>query len=173
MNNDSLLINNETLSIYVPISATMDWAYVRPHVITGQDKHIQPILGSKLLQKLFDLVSGGTINDVANATYKSLLTDYVAKTLAHWTMYEAIPFLPVKIVNSSIIRPELEEGSSIELDESMSLRENEKSIAEFYSERLYAYLEESDIAEYEMADTDDLVGGTEKGATFGLSLEDY
>jgi len=173
MKKNALLIDENAFKLFIPVSANLDWDYLTPHVIVAQDKHIQPIIGTQLFQKIVDLIDSGTIGDPANAEYDNLCHDFIAKCLCHSTMYEAYPSLPVKVLNNTIIRANLEDGDAIDLEESYNLRQNEKAIADFYAERLFAFLEESNIIEYKSDNAEDLKGGTNNGTTFGLSLTDY
>ena len=43
----------------------------------SQDIHIQNYLGTSLYDKISSLITGSTINDPANAAYKTLLNDYI------------------------------------------------------------------------------------------------
>ena len=47
----------------------------------SQDIHIQNYLGTSLYDKISSLITGGTINDSANAAYKTLLNDYITPML--------------------------------------------------------------------------------------------
>jgi hypothetical protein len=52
----------------------------------SQDIHIQNYLGTSLYDKISTLITGGTIDDAANAAYKTLLNDYITPMLISQTI---------------------------------------------------------------------------------------
>ena len=165
----SLLINEEQLRLYTPISGTFDWGYITPHIITAQDKDIQPLIGQPLFQRLLDGISDDDLTD----DEKLLLNDYIAKPLSNWAMYHAYPFLSSKLVQSSLSKIESDESTPVELEEAQVLSRNMKRQAEFYSHRLTEYLEANTalFALYESTTDGELEADTDKTYSFGFNLE--
>jgi len=169
MKDYSLLINEEQLRLYTPISGTFDWAYITPHIITAQDKDIQPLIGQPLFQRLLT----GIVDEVLTDNEKLLLNDYIAKTLANWAGYHAYPFLSSKLVQSTLAKIETDESSPVDFDEAQSLSYRLKATANFYSERLRDYLtNNTDLFPLFETDTDgELEQSNDKTHTFGFNLE--
>ena len=136
MRNYSIFINEEQLRLYTAISGSFDWAYITPHVITAQDLKIQQILGNSLYLKIHNDI----YNEIIAGDYLFLLDNYIIRTLAHWTFYYALPYLPSKIVQSSLIRLVSDTTEGVEQDEVTVLKKHEESIAENYNQRLIDYL---------------------------------
>jgi len=169
MKDYSLLINEEQLRLYTPISGTFDWAYITPHIITAQDKDIQPLIGQPLFQRLLTGIVDGDLTD----NEELLLNDYIAKCLANWTMYHAYPFLSSKLVQSTLARVEVEDSIPVELDEAETLSWKLKATANFYSERLRDYLENNTdlFTEFEEEVDGELIQSDDKTYTFGFNLD--
>ena len=165
----SLLINEEQLRQLTPISGTFDWEFISPHVITATDLDIQPIIGNALYQRLLD----GIVDDDLSADELTLLNDYIAKPLAHWTMYHAYPTLPSKLIKSTLTRVETEDGSPVEMDEAARLGGNSKTKANFYTTRLIDYLgANSDLYTEYTTDIDGELEASEgKTSNFGFTFD--
>ena len=165
----ALLINEEQLRLYSPISGTFDWAYITPHVITAQDRDIQTITGQPLFQRLLN----GVNNDDLNSDEETLLYDYVQKALAHSTMYHAYPFLASKLVQSTLTKIEIEEGVAMDQIDANELSRKVKKSAEFYIQRLASYLEtHGDLyPEYQTLADGEIEPGRDKNYTFGFNID--
>jgi len=164
----SLLINEEQLRLYTPISGTFDWAFITPHVIVGQDRDIQPLLGQPLFQRLLDGVNDANLTTVE----EDFLQNFVLKCLAHWTMYHAYPFLPSKLIKSTLTRVATTDGEAVELDEALRLQNELKRNAEFYSKRLREHLENyGDLYDdYDTKVDGEIEPSNDKTYNFGINL---
>jgi len=164
----ALLINEEQLRLYSPVSGTFDWDLITPHVITAQDRDIQPILGQRLFQRLLD----GVHNNDLNEAESNLLEDYVQKALAHSTMYHAYPFLSSKLIQSTLTKIEIENGIAVDQIDANELSRLVKKSSEFYNERLINHLTYN--ADLYPQYTEDAEGEIEpsrdKTYTFGINL---
>ena len=136
----SLFISEDKLKRSTTINGNVDVELLRPYMKVGQDLHIWTKLGSKLYNKLQDMVADGSINDPGNADYKALIDDYIQDALVHWTLYEAIPFLGYKIMNKDIVRQTSETSTTASMDELNYLRNIVMNTAEWYTERLIDHL---------------------------------
>ena len=68
----------------------------------AQEIDIQNITGTSLYNKFSTLISSGTIDDAANANYKTLLNEYVAPMLIWYSQVAIIPFIAYQIRNGLI-----------------------------------------------------------------------
>ena len=75
--NNILLISEQTLKADSLINDNVDNQYILPAITLAQDTGLQPLIGTKLFQKLQKLVNDSEIGLAANAIYKTLLDDYV------------------------------------------------------------------------------------------------
>ena len=135
-----LFISEEKLKDSTAINLNVDPNLLLPYVRQAQKLYVEPKLGTKLTQKLKDLITAGTIGDVANAAYKTLLDDYIGDMLPNWAFYHAVPFLRFKIENGNIYSKTSETGNALSTSESQSLREEVSNTAQYYTERMIDYI---------------------------------
>ena len=135
-----LFISEDKLKDSTAINLNVDVNLLLPYVRQAQKLYVETKLGTDLNQKLKDLIVAGTLGDVANAAYKTLIDDYIGDMLPNWAFYHAIPFLRFKIENGNIYSKTSETGNSLSTDEAQHLREEVRNTAEYYTERLISYL---------------------------------
>ena len=135
-----LFISEQKLKESTAINLNVDTNILLPYVRQAQKLYVETKLGTNLNQKLKDLITAGTIGNVANAAYKTLLDDYIGDMLPNWAFYHAIPFLRFKIENGNIYSKTSETGNSLTTEESQHLREEVRNTAEYYTERMIEYI---------------------------------
>ena len=94
-----LFVNPDYLKRITQLNGGVDEAVIVPAVILAQDKWIQQFLGTDLLNKLKNDVSGSG----PTGAYATLLDNYVRKATAWWTMVELLPNLYVKLDNGGLV----------------------------------------------------------------------
>ena len=135
-----LFISEEKLKESTAINLNVDVDLLLPYVRQAQKLYVETKLGTDLTQKLKDLIVAGTIGNVGNEAYKTLLDDYVGDMLPNWAFYHAIPFLRFKIENGNIYSKTSETGTALSETEAQHLREEVRNTAEYYTERLIDYI---------------------------------
>ena len=108
-----LFISTQYIKDNTPVNGNVDEDIIKPHIVTAQRLYIEPICGTDLYNKLKNEVSAGTITGV----YKTLLDEYIQPTLAHWSLYSALPFLNWKLTNKSVVTKDSENSTASGLDE--------------------------------------------------------
>ena len=98
-----LFISEAKLKDSTAINLNVDVELLLPYVRQAQKLYVETKLGTDLNQKLKDLITAGTIGNVGNEAYKTLLDDYIGDMLPNWAFYHAIPFLRFKIENGTMI----------------------------------------------------------------------
>ena len=111
-----------------------------PYVRQAQKLYVETKLGTDLTQKLKDLITAGTIGNVGNEAYKTLVDDYIGDMLPNWAFYHAVPFLRFKIENGNIYSKSSETGTALSTEEAQHLREEVRNTAEYYTERMIDYV---------------------------------
>ena len=106
----------------------------------AQDIHIQQYLGTKLYDKLQLLITGGTINDVANSDYKALIDDYIKPMLLWFTQMEYLPFSLLKINNGGLSKHRGEDDDFVSERELNRIVSKATARAEFYTARFTDYI---------------------------------
>jgi hypothetical protein len=135
-----LLISEQKLKDSTAINLNVDVNILLPYVLQAQTLYIEPKLGTQLYEHIKGLIQAGTIGNVGNAAYKTLLDDYISFVLVNYSFYHAIPYLRFKIENGNIYSKTSETGTALSTEESQSLREEISNTAQYYTERLIEYI---------------------------------
>ena len=135
-----LFISEDRLKDSTAINMNVDVNLLLPYVRQSQRIRVEPALGSPLYNKLKSLIQAGTIGDVVNAAYKTLLDDYIADMLSTWSFHDCIPYLRFKTENGNIYSKTSETGTALSTEEAQHLREEIRNTAEYYTERLIPYI---------------------------------
>jgi hypothetical protein len=167
-----LLISEQKLKDSTAINLNVDVNILLPYVLQAQTLYIEPKLGTQLYEHIKGLIQAGTIGNVGNAAYKTLLDDYISFVLVNYSFYHAIPYLRFKIENGNIYSKTSETGTALTTEESQSLREEISNTAQYYTERLIEYIRNntSDFPEYSTNSGADV--NPDKNAYYnGMNLE--
>jgi hypothetical protein len=135
-----LFISEAKLKDSTAINLNVDVDLLLPYVRQAQKLYVETKLGTDLTQKLKDLITAGTIGNVGNEAYKTLVDDYIGDMLPNWAFYHAVPFLRFKIENGNIYSKTSETGSALSTEEAQHLREEVRNTAEYYTERMIEYV---------------------------------
>ena len=135
-----LFISESKLKSSTAINLNLSTDLLLPYVLQAQKLYVEPKLGTDLYQKLESLITAGTIGNVGNEAYKTLVDDYIGDMLPNWAFYHAIPYLRFKIENGNIYSKTSETGTALTTEESQSLREEISNTAQYYTERLIEYI---------------------------------
>ena len=147
-----LFISSKKLKDSTALNGNVDVAFLQPHVLLAQKKHVKSRLGTKLYDKVEAEIIAGTLA----GDYKVLVDEYISEMLVHWSFYESIPFLRFKVQNNNIVSKTAENSNPLSTEEAKSLRNEIRDTAEFFTEELVNYLHHNNtlFPEYN-ANTDD------------------
>ena len=135
-----LFISEQKLKDSTAINLNVDVDLLLPFVKEAQKLYVETILGTELTQKLKDLITAGTIGNVANAAYKTLLDDYIGDMLPGYSLYHALPYLRFKVENGNIYSKTSETGTALSTEEAQHFREEVLNTASYYRERTIDYI---------------------------------
>jgi hypothetical protein len=135
-----LFISEDKLKDSTAINMNVDVNFLLPYVRIAQKKYIETKLGTNLFEAIQTMISAGTIGNVANANYKTLLDDYIADVLVHYAFYEVLPFLRYKVQNNNVVSKTADNSTPLTRAEAQDLRSEISNTAQFYTERLVDYL---------------------------------
>ncbi len=135
-----LFISEDKLKSSTAINLNVDVDLLLPYVRQAQKLYVEAHLGTKLTQKLKDLIIAGTLSNAGNEAYKTLVDEYIGDMLPNWGFYHAIPFLRFKIENGNIYSKTSETGTALSTEEAQHLREEVRNTAEYYTERMIEYV---------------------------------
>lgn len=133
-----LLISEATLKKNSVINNNVDGMYLLPAIEYAQDSGLQPLIGTKLYNKLMDLVEDGSIT--GNTEYKLLLDEYVTPYLLNKVTADIQIPLAYKMRNQGVVQQTGENTYTPSLKDTQYVIQNYENKANFYGNRLSDYL---------------------------------
>lgn len=133
-----LLVSEQTLKKNSVINNNVDGMYLLPAIEYAQDAGLQPIIGTKLYNKLMDLVEDGSITGATD--YKLLLDEYVTPYLINKVTADVQIPLVYKVRNQGVVQQTGENTYVPSLKDLQYVIQNYENKANFYSNRLSDYL---------------------------------
>ena len=123
--------------MFTDLNDNVDTELLRNAVRESQDIEIQRILGTNLYEKILSEINASTLSGV----YLTLVEDYVQNSLLYWAYYYALEYVMLRPRNNGLLIPNGGENS-LAVDRSWfeQKRQSIKNKAEFYSQKLTAYL---------------------------------
>ena len=148
-----LLISEQTLKSNGVINNNVDGMYILPAIDYAQDAGLQPIIGTKLYNKLMDLVSDGCIQQETD--YKVLLDEYVTPYLLNKVTADIQIPLNYKLRNQGVVQNQTENTIVPTMKDLQYVIQNYEYKAVFYGNRLSDYLmaNKSKFTEYSKVDS--------------------
>lgn len=142
------LIDTQTLKDNSPILQNVDDKFLSQGIRLAQDLYIRKKLGTKLFDKIVDLVGNGTINNTQY--YSELYYKYILLCLIASSVYYSINDLYMRFNNKTISIATGPNEQAIDLDTIKYFLSYYKGIAENYANDLTKYLiqESSNFPEY-------------------------
>ena len=136
----AIFITTEDIKRYSILDGNVDNDKFSQFVEIAQDIHVQEYLGTDLYEKIQSLILANTIDDVANADYKTLLESYIKPMHIRWASVELLPYLAYTVSNGGIYKHSSENSESVNINEVNLLTERSRSTAQFYTRRLISFL---------------------------------
>ncbi len=135
-----LFISEAKLKDSTAINLNVDPEILLPYVLQAQRIYIETKLGTTLYEKLESLITAGTIGNVGNEAYKTLVDEYIGDCLPSWAFHMCIPYLRFKTENGNIYSKTSETGTALSTEEAQHLREEVRNNAEYFTERMIKYI---------------------------------
>ena len=135
-----LFISEAKLKDSTAINLNVDPEILLPYVLQAQRIYIEPKLGTTLYEKLESLITAGTIGNVGNEAYKTLVDEFIGDCLPSWAFHMCIPYLRFKTENGNIYSKTSETGTALSTEEAQHLREEVRNNAEYFTERMIKYI---------------------------------
>lgn len=132
---ETLLISEELLKLYSPLSKNISVDKVYPYLHLAQPYFLEPILGRALLEELQEQIEEDELTD----TNKALIIK-IAPVLANYATYLAMRSLTYSITEKGITRENSENSSTIDRNELGDYILNIKNLAEMHTEVLIKFL---------------------------------
>ena len=135
-----LFISEAKLKDSTAINLNVDPEILLPYVLQAQRIYIETKLGTTLYEKLESLITAGTIGNVGNEAYKTLVDEYIGDCLPSWAFHMCTPYLRFKTENGNIYSKTSETGTALSTEEAQHLREEVRNNAEYFTERMIKYI---------------------------------
>ena len=135
-----LFISEAKLKDSTAINLNVDPEILLPYVLQAQRIYIEPKIGTTLYEKLESLITAGTIGNVGNEAYKTLVDEYIGDCLPSWAFHMCIPYLRFKTENGNIYSKTSETGNALSTADAQHLREEVRNNAEYFTERMIKYI---------------------------------
>ena len=135
-----LFISEAKLKDSTAINLNVDPQILLPYVLQAQRIYIEPKLGTTLYEKLESLITAGTIGNVGNEAYKTLVDEFIGDCLPSFAFHMCIPYLRFKTENGNIYSKTSETGNALSTEEAQHLREEVRNNAEYFTERMIKYI---------------------------------
>lgn len=136
-----LFIGEQLIKDRTGVSNSIDGKQLKPIIKLAQDIYIMPALGSGLYNRLQSAIE----NNNLTSDERTLLDDYVTDALVWFTIGEAIQMLGFQIFSKGVLQKTAEESNTPGKGSLELLERKYLSKAEFYKQRLIAYLQENYI----------------------------
>ena len=164
----ALFITTKDIKRYSVLSGSVDPDKFIYMVEIAQDTEVQNYLGTKLLEKIQDLILAGTINDPANAAYKTLLETYIKPMTIYWALVCYMPFAAYTVANGGVYKHTSESSITVDKEEVDYLVEKYRDIAQFYTNNFIDFMvyNQNTYPEYNANTQDDTYPDT-SNADFG------
>lgn len=135
----TFIISETKLREFTDLNDNVDSVFLKNAVREAQDIEIQRMLGTKLYQSILAQIDAGPT--WTNATYQTLVDDYVVNTLLYWAYYYSLDALYLRPRNNGLLRATGGENSEpVDFSLYNVKRGNVKNKAEWYGEKLVEYL---------------------------------
>lgn len=135
-----LLISDETLKSETIINDNTGSEFLAPAIETSQDIYLQQLIGTELLDKLYDLVITNDIVKDEFTAYKTLLDDYITNYLKFKVLSEVTIPLAYKYRNVGVVQTTHDNVQSTTLKDAQLVANHYELRATFYAERMSKYL---------------------------------
>ena len=141
----TLYISSTRIKKDTALGGSVDDNLIMPYILLAQDMYILPILGTDLDTKLKADIQAGSLA----GAYKTLVEDYLQKSLLQFAFAELLPFLRLRMVNNAaVVMGATDQSSSASYDELRPLMDRAKDAAEFYRQRMIDYLTDKGSAAF-------------------------
>lgn len=120
---------------YSLLSGNILPALQQAHFINARD-----ILGDRLFDKINELITNNTIDDIGNENFKFLLDNYLQNVVLYWTMVYMTTNLLAKYANRGIQSQQGEFSNNVDLSVWRTLKNEFSDLATYYSQRANDWL---------------------------------
>lgn len=130
------LISETTLKSETIINDNVGAEYIRPAIETAQDIYLQQLIGTELLDRLYNDITNNTLEE----PYKELLDDHITNYLKYKVLSEITVPISYKYRNAGVVQANGDHYQQTTLRDAQMVANHYDLRATFYAERLSKYL---------------------------------
>jgi hypothetical protein len=138
--NKVFLINENTLKNETILNDNVGAEYIMPAIETSQDIYLHQLIGSELLEKLYNLINTNTINNDENAQYKTLIDEYITNYLKYKVLAEITIPLAYKYRSSGVMQSNTDHANNSQMKDAVLVQNHYELRANFYADRMSKFL---------------------------------
>ena len=135
-----LFISEAKLKDSTAVNLNVSSELLLPFIREAQKLYVETSLGTDLTQKLKDLITAGTLGNIGNEAYKTLVDEYIGDMLPGYALAHALVYLRFKIEAGNIYSKTSETGTSLTTEEAQHLKEEILNTSSYYRERMIEYV---------------------------------
>lgn len=169
MNNNVLLISENTIKDNSVITANLEGKYIQSAIKNAQDMCLLPLLGSKLLNEIYAQVMD-TENEMEDRI-KVLLDEYIQPILLNASISNIMVNVALKINNMGVVNTNDTNVYNVSLKDVQWAKQQYDYNTDFYNNRLLEYIRHNKdlYPEWPGCNCDGMKGGS-KNYKIGLVL---
>lgn len=130
------LISEDVLKSETILNDNTGSEYIGPAIETSQDIYLQQLIGTELLDKLYDDIE----NDRLTEPYSTLIDDYITNYLKYKVLSEIVIPLSYKYRNVGVVQTTTNNTVSTTLRDAQLVQNHYELRATFYADRMTKYL---------------------------------
>lgn len=134
------LISENVLKSETILNDNVGSEFIRPAIEASQDIYLQQLIGSQLLDTLYNLVDTNNIKTDAYKHYKILIDDYITNYLKYKVLAEITIPLAYKYRSGGIVQTTGDHYSNSPMKDATLVQNHYELRANFYAERLSKHL---------------------------------
>lgn len=138
--NDVLLISEDYIKSITNISDNLANDYLLPSIKLAQDIELESTIGTRLLEKIQELIYNNDISNENNSMYKLLLDKYIQPYLAYATIQHLAPTVSYKLANQGVLRTDDEKSYNVTSNEVDKVADYYNHLSNTYKKRLQLFL---------------------------------
>lgn len=135
-----LFISVDNVKETTGISEGVGGKKLQSTIVDVQRRFIEPILGTDLFAKINTLVVSKTLDDAANAVYKTLVNDWLAPALAYYVYGELIVENSIRLEKGGTFVNNSTSASTASSSERNRLINEQRSKADWYADRMISFI---------------------------------
>ena len=135
-----LLIGIDDLYNHTELLENVDAKLISASIRRAQDLYIEPVVGTKLLKKVSDLIVNQELDLSGNTFYKELYDDYMFISLIETTLYLSFDSISVRIGQNGVVILNSENNTPMSKNELNELKQQRFEYSKHYLEKMRDYL---------------------------------